>query len=287
MKKIILLLIIVFSLSGEILYSQVIKAPLNRAWDKIHTPNRKPIMWVYLREADMMWAKRIWRTMDLREKINLAYYYPDQPVNDRKSLAQTLWDAVTVPDSPYKITAYADDDFAKPKTAQEIVKENSRIDSVTVKSKLNPDEDSVAAVAVEFNATDVKQFMIKEDWFFDRQRSVMEVRILSICPLVTKFTFDPVTGEKVEKGKQPLFYIYFPEARPLLAVSEIFNFYNDAERRTFDDIFWKRIFGSYVVKEENVYNRWINDYCNPFDCLLEADRVKNDIFKVEHDLWEF
>ncbi|MFA6923993.1 MAG: gliding motility protein GldN [Bacteroidales bacterium] len=287
MKKIILLLTIVFSLCGEKLCPQVIKAPLNRAWDKIHTPNRKPIMWIYLREADMMWAKRVWRVMDLREKINLPYYYPEQPVNDRKCLAQTLWDAVTIPDSPYKLTAYSDPDFTKPKTAQEIVKENSRIDSVTVKSKLNPDEDSVAAVPVEFAATDVKQFQIKEDWFFDRQRSVMEVRVLSICPLVTKFTVDPATGEKVEKGKQPLFYIYFPDARPLLAVSEIFNFQNDAERRTYDDIFWKRLFGSYVVKEENVYDRWVGDYCNPFDCLLEADRVKNDIFKVEHDLWEF
>ena len=36
--------------------------------------------------------------------------------------------------------------------------------------------------------------------------------------------------------------IYFPEARYVFANYDVFNRQNDAERRTFEDIFWKRMF---------------------------------------------
>ena len=49
----------------------------------------------------------------------------------------------------------------------------------------------------------------------------------------------------------------------------------------------KRYFSSTVLKEENVYDRWINEYAVGLDALLEAERVKNDLFKFEHDLWEY
>jgi hypothetical protein len=62
---------------------------------------------------------------------------------------------------------------------------------------------------------------------------------------------------------------------------------NDAERRTFDDIFWKRMFSSYIRKETNVYDRSIVEYATGLDALLESDRVKSDIFKYEADLWQY
>src|SRR5665213_1798532 len=40
-------------------------------------PGRKPIHYSYVREADVMWSKRIWRTIDLREKLNFPIYYPE------------------------------------------------------------------------------------------------------------------------------------------------------------------------------------------------------------------
>ena len=59
------------------------------------------------------------------------------------------------------------------------------------------------------------------------------------------------------RGNDPLFWVYYPEARPILAKAEVFNFKNGAERRSYDDIFWKRLFASYVYKEENVFDRKI------------------------------
>ena len=34
------------------------------------------ISYPYVREADVMWMKRYWRVLDLREKINHNYFYP-------------------------------------------------------------------------------------------------------------------------------------------------------------------------------------------------------------------
>jgi hypothetical protein len=48
------------------------------------------------------------------------------------------------------------------------------------------------------------------------------------------------------------------------------------------------MFGSYIYKEKNVYDRQISDYMlNGIDQLLEAEKIKEDIFILEHDLWEY
>ena len=49
----------------------------------------------------------------------------------------------------------------------------------------------------------------------------------------------------------------------------------------------KRMFASTIVKEGNVYDRNINEYMIGLDALLEAERIKAEIFNIEHDLWEY
>jgi hypothetical protein len=47
------------------------------------------------------------------------------------------------------------------------------------------------------------------------------------------------------------------------------------------------MFSSYGYKEQNVYDRMINEYSTGMDALLESERIKEDIFVLEHDLWEY
>jgi len=57
---------------------------------------------------------------------------------------------------------------------------------------------------------------------------------------------------------------------------------------SFEDFFWQRRFSSYIYAESNVYNnRLIQDYSVGLETLLEAERIKNWLFEMEHDLWEF
>ena len=88
-------------------------------------------------------------------------------------------------------------------------------------------------------------------------------------------------------GLHQIFWLYYPECRYVFANWEVFNRQNDAERRSYEDIFWKRQFNSYVIKESNVYDRNIAEYKTGIDALLESERIKEDLFVMEHDLWNF
>jgi gliding motility associated protien GldN len=252
--------------------------PLDGVYKREHITTRKPIPYAPLREADVTFKRRVWRVLDLREKINLPLYFPIRETNGMRSLADLLYRAVTEEVS-LRVYSNGSDDFSVEVTPTEVRKITNKTYERTVPSLIDPSIDSTVVITEEFSPSRVKKFLIKEEWFFDRQRSVLDVRILGICPLYE--------NEDKDKGDTPLFWIYFPEARTLLAQYDIFNRSNPAERRSFDDMFWKRQFSSYIVKEENVYDRSINEYKKGMDALLESQRIKEEIINFEHDLWEF
>ena len=285
--KILLVLFVVTIVTVNIYGQEIIKPPKypDGVYTKENTRTRRAIPYPTLREADVMWSKRVWRVIDLREKMNFPLYYPDAKILDRKSLFDVIHDAAIIEGT---ITCFAqpatDDEFRYDMTKSEIEGLLTKWDSTAqAEDPLNPGTFISAPVKNETTTDKVWQYWVKEDWFFDKQRSVLDVRIIGICPLVEKKT---ETGESTG-ASSPLFWVYFPEARPILANQEVYMRHNDAERRTFEDIFWKRMFSSYVRKESNVYDRGIFDYKTGLDQLLEAERVKNDIFIYEHDLFHF
>lgn len=250
-----------------------------------HTLERRVIPYSPLREADVMWLRRVWRRVDLREKINHPFYFPEKAEQGRKSLFDVIKESIL---NDGTLTAYdpgplGDDDmFTKRMTPDEVRGLLSKRDTSYTEDLLTGEMKPVV-VTIDVNSTDVKWYEIKEEWFFDRQRSVMEVRIIGICPMMA--VTDELTGEF--RGLKKLFWIYYPEARYVFVKSEIFNRGNDVERRTYEDIFWKRQFGSYIVKMSNVYNRSIDQYKKGLDALLEAEELKETIFNMEHDLWSY
>ncbi|MFN9324264.1 MAG: hypothetical protein ACK6A5_02620, partial [Flavobacteriales bacterium] len=64
----------------------VAQTVLDGAYIKEHTKTKRVVPYTHIREADVMWARRVWRTIDLREKMNHPLYYPTEAINDRKSL---------------------------------------------------------------------------------------------------------------------------------------------------------------------------------------------------------
>lgn len=282
MKRSLLLLVIatLFSTSAE-LNAQTV---LDGAYIKEHTKTKKVVPYPSIREADVMWAKRIWQVIDLREKINLPLYYPLNPINDRKNLFDVIRHSLLVDGS---ITAYStgtlgnDDEFKIPLLTSEIKGMLSTIDT-TYTQDLDTGEMVEVIQQIDVESADIKQYKIKEDWYFDRQRSERYVRIIGIAPMIE------VRGEDGEvRGTRDLFWLYFPECRYVFANWDIFNRKNDAERRSYEDFFWKRQFNSYVVKESNVYDRNIAEYTTGIDHLLESERIKQEIFEIEHDLWSY
>jgi gliding motility associated protien GldN len=240
----------------------------------------------HVRHADVMWSTKLEQEIDLREKINQVFYYPIQAIDDRKNLIDVLMDAVEEGTIKAYGNAYIDDEFKSPMTPSEI--ELIGIDGQKVEiTEIYDDEieDYRPDTAINvFITTNVRKYRIKEELYFDKQRSVMEVRILGICPVLD--IYDADTG--IYRGESPLFWVYFPHARTILSKAEVFNHRkNDAARLTYDDVFHKRFFNSRITKESNKYNRKINEYKVGIDALLEAERIKEEVFHLEHDLWEY
>jgi len=258
---------------------------LDGVYVKENTQARKALSYAPLREADVMWNRRIWRIIDLNEKANLPLKYPlHKTTTNRKSLIDLILDALT----EGSLTAYSweDDEFTKPMTFKEIEdRGGARLDTQHLQRPDPPYQEYDTVIKRDFSPDKVIGFRLKEDWFFDKQRSVMDVRIIGIAPLVYALNEQ---GEVREGNiKMPLFWIYYDEARNLFASAEAFNRENDAERRSFDDIFQKRMFSSYIYKESNVYDRKIEDYKTGLNALLESERIKNEITNFEHDMWEY
>ncbi len=284
MKKAIFLVFVPVLLFGIKLNSkaQVLEGPpRDGVYDKTAITQMLPIPYSPLREADVIWSKRLWRVIDMREKINQPFYFPMTPQNGWRSFIQIIIDAM----KEGTIQAYSElsDQFLYPISYKELMDKMETTKKVTLKRPDNPDMEFDTVITQHFNPSDVYKIRLKEDYFFDRQRSVMEVRILGICPMVNSY------DEKGDyRGDKPLFWIYFPECRNVLAKNEQFNLHNgSAARLSYDDVFMKRMFNSYVYKEENVYDRTINEYAAGVDALMESERAKNSLLEFEESLWEY
>jgi len=282
MKRILIL--ILFSISFNSFSQNV----LDGIYVKEAYQEKKVIAYPHLREADVMWSRRIWRKIDIREKANHPIFFPVEPRGGRRSFFNVILDGVK---EGSIVTFSSDrDDFTTQLTRQEALDKLSYLKN---SKKVDPDSDPDDPTYFEttdtlsYNSADVKYYLIKEDWFFDKKRSVLDVRIIGICPVVQGYASDGT-----ERGIKELFWIYYPSARGYFANAEIYNTQNDSERRTYEDLFWKRNFSSYIVKETNVYDRHLSKdeesgYLTGIDVLYESEKIKARMFEFEQNMWQY
>lgn len=137
-----------------------------------------------------------------------------------------------------------------------------------------------------YQSKDIVQYRLKEDWFLDKQRSVLDVRIIAMAPVRYKMDVD-ANGNKTIAGLQEMFWLYFPHCRFVFNNYFVYNEKNDAQWMSFDDLFWKRKFNAVIYKESNVHDREIESYRAGIDALYESESIKNEIRNIEHDIWSF
>jgi gliding motility associated protien GldN len=274
-KKIILGIIVL--LFGGISYAQV------QSFGDIYQksiPETQKINYAFLREADVIWSNRYYRLIDLREKINHPLYYPTLATRDgRKSFINILLDEIKAGN----ITAYSVLDINVPTTYQDI-ESNMGATTRTQQIQINAAGDTRdSTITEQAKPEDVKQLLIYEEWFFDKKLSKLYVRIIAVCPY-----WMGVDPELQRAMRKPLFWVKFDEIRDILAKNEAVVSNNDAQRLSFDDLFMQRRFGSIIWGESNVFNdRTINEYTVGKASLFESERLKTELFNLEHDLWEY
>ena len=257
---------------------------LDGAYVKETNLTKRVIPYPHLREADVMYKRRIWQEIDLRQKFNHPFYFPLDPIQDRQNLFDVVREALLVEGS---LVAYSagplgdDDEFTFPLSADSI---RQILNPVTLVKQYDDFGEVIGTIqqSNELSSDKITRYRIKEDWIWDRQRSERYVRILGIAPMLEDFDLD---GNSV--GFRPLFWLYYPECRYVFANSEVYNMFNDAQRRTYEDLFQKRYFSSYIVKEDNSFNRMIVSYARGLDALADSERIQQELFNLEHDIWHY
>jgi gliding motility associated protien GldN len=252
------------------------EAPLDDVVKKDIMQERKVLAYQPIRENDIFWEKRIWRIIDVREKMNLPFAYPEEP------FFKLLSDAATKGDLPVYSTDEEGAKFKKRMSTDDVLSMLSKTDTVVT---FDPEtyEEKVQIVRNDINWEDVKRFRLKEVWFFDKETSMLQVRILGIAPMI-----DVKDNEGNFRFEKPMFWVYYPQAREMFARHRVFTpGGNNNAAISWEDLFEMRSFASYIYKESNVYDRKIEEYLQGVDLLMESERIKNDIFNFEHDLWQY
>jgi gliding motility associated protien GldN len=252
------------------------EAPLDDVVKKEVMMERKVLAYQPVRESDIMWEKRIWRVIDVREKINLPFAYPEEP------FFKILSDAATKGDLPVYSTDEEGAKFKKRLSTDDVLSMLSKTDTVVT---FDPEtyEEKIQIVRNDINWEDVKRFRLKEVWFFDKNTSTLQVRILGIAPMI-----DVKDNEGNFRFEKPMFWVYYPHAREMFARHRVFaNGGNNNATISWEDLFERRQFASHIYKESNVHDRKLEDYVQGVDMLRESERIKADIFNFEHDLWQY
>ena len=125
----------------------------------------------------------------------------------------------------------------------------------------------------------IVKYLLKEDWFFDKERSILDVRTIGLAPVA--YEDSSSMKEKI------LFWVYFPQVRDVLKNYYVYDPKSTVGGNTFDHLFMTRRFNAVIYKESTLYDRAIEDYRFGADALYESEKVKNTIRTFEHDVWNF
>jgi gliding motility associated protien GldN len=256
----------------------------DNAFDKGSLTARSPLPYEYLRWDDALFAEKVWRELDLREKMNQTFRYEAIGDNGSELFINMLLKAV----GSGQVTAFSDDRFSTPIAPTEISGMTvGRADTVAKYDINDPSKITEYVVTrASFDAKSVVKIRIKEEWVFDREASRLFCRILGIAPLKTEYL---PNGQ--ERGSSVMFWVYYPDLRPMLARAEVYNPKNMGQSRlTWEELFESRMFSSYIVKStvDNSANKNIRVYIkDPILALLEGENIKEKIFNYEQDLWSY
>lgn len=241
------------------------------------------IAWQNIREADIMWKKRVWREIDTRERQNLPFRYVGDDQTGGGTFIEILLDAV----KRGKIKAYSvygGDNFSKALTKEQIMEMLVGAPDTIIQIDPVTEEETRVISNRDFNPDLVTKYRIKEDWIMDRNIGRMVVRIIGIAPMR-----DKIDDEGNFRASYPMLWIYYPELRPVMAQYEVFNPENDVHRLTWDEFLEGRYWSGRIIQASNPFGftTFQGQGYSDMEALYEGQRLQQKLIDKEHDMWMY
>lgn len=244
---------------------------------------QQPIAPPAVREADVLFSKREWRIIDLREKNNKIAAWPKNPVT------RILYEGVRTG----QLKAYKTDSLKAFYNIEVFMNRGFEVEYV--ETPIDPNDPTITRLDTIITPFDpergIKQLLVMEDWYFDKKLGTMIPRIIAIAPLYRA----RVAG--IDLGLQPLCWLRFEDryekekdVRDLLVNQYMFNAQNSHSKFSYDDWFRQRLFTSYVIKTSNMHdNSILQDPTyrkSGLEALIEAERIKQQNYEQDANMFE-
>lgn len=258
----------------------------DEAVETTYLKDRTPLPYEHLRADDAVYRHKIWRELDTREKINQAFTYSADEDNGNQRFISILLKAIQ--DSAVTVFSNTDDRFTTPMTLKEV---GDAVAGDSVSVPVYDDQGNLVDTKMmrnEINFDSIYKFHIKEEVIFDKESSRLFWRILGIAPVK-----NIITSQGLNLGESELFWVYYPDIRPVFSRYEVYNGKNFGARMSWEELFEGRMFSARIIKStlENPNDLFIKNYKgiseNKLLQLFEGENVKEKIFNYEQDLWSY
>jgi gliding motility associated protien GldN len=271
----------------------IVSYEVDNVIERLLVKDRTPLAYEHIREDDAVYKQRIWRDIDVREKINQTFVYAAEEESGSQKFIDILLNAIQKDSNVHAYNAL-DDRFTRRMTKKELTTllvGGGRWERIPDRDK-DPDGSKGifkdTFLVDDFNSNAITKFRLKEEWVFDKESSRMFVRILGIAPIqVDTVTVPGTVLDKV------LFWVYYPKLRATLAKHEAYNGKNYGARPTWEELFESRMFSSYIVKStlDNPKDLYLDQIPglkeNGILRLWEGENIKTRIFDYEQNLWSY
>ena len=245
---------------------------------------------------DVHYRARLWRRMDLNEKINQPFF----SINNEISKYLVEWvkagvltpyknDSLTVKLSAANFVEVAKD-AKKPETKGGAGSDDgwgagakATAGTAEVATKDNFDAKAPISTVAYYFPKELSIIEIKEDAVIDRKRSRLYFDIQALTLIVpaskTKAGFDKAVASFRYKDVYKLF-----RSNPDCIW---YNSENETQHKNMADAFDLRMFQARIIKKGNAENKYLTDmFEGEKEGLLMSQMLEYKLLELEHDMWE-
>ena len=226
---------------------------------------------------DVVWRRDVYRSLDLTKEENSGLYYPIEPVGTQMNLFTYIFKLMMtgqVPAYEYRMDG------------NEVFNDSARIVPFDFLNNYHiyyeRKNGSVRIDNSDIPSREVKSYYIKESAYFDQATSTYHVKVVALCPIMTREDDFGDVGTPY-----PLFWVKYDDLAPYLSKQMIMTSdLNNAATMSVDDYFTMNMYKGKIYKTNNMLGRTLAQYCQS-DSLLnkEQQKIEKELESFEKNIW--